>query len=167
MDPAVEIYSADELQTLWKQIGMSFWLYPQWQTQITVVPVQLYCLFLATFASSKHTCTPPTQLGFRDASDGLLVVGVVAPFGGFFASAIKRAYDAKDFDTFIPGHGGLMDRLDCQFIMGLCTYTFHSTFCGPSAVESAASLMHAARQLTPEAQQHLLRELTKEVTVAG
>ena len=26
------------------------------------------------------------------------------------ASAIKRGYDIKDFDTFFPGHGGLMDR---------------------------------------------------------
>jgi phosphatidate cytidylyltransferase len=30
---------------------------------------------------------------------------LVAPFGGFFASAIKRAYNKKDFDSFIPGHG--------------------------------------------------------------
>ena len=34
----------------------------------------------------------------------------VAPFGGFFASAIKRAYGIKDFDSFIPGHGR-MDAL--------------------------------------------------------
>lgn len=26
------------------------------------------------------------------------------------ASAIKRGYAIKDFDTFFPGHGGLMDR---------------------------------------------------------
>lgn len=81
---------------MWAQQGYWALLYPEWKTQFTAIPVQLYCLFLASFAS------------------------MVAPFGGFFASAIKRAYDAKDFDTFIPGHGGLMDRLDCQFIMGLC-----------------------------------------------
>ena len=85
-----------QIERLWVQQGYSFWLYPEWETKFTAIPVQLYCLFLASFAS------------------------LVAPFGGFFASAIKRAYDAKDFDTFIPGHGGLMDRLDCQFIMGLC-----------------------------------------------
>lgn len=89
-------HAQDEIARLHIEIGYSFWLYPEWQTRMTVIPVQLYCLFLAAFAS------------------------MVAPFGGFFASAIKRAYDAKDFDTFIPGHGGLMDRLDCQFIMGLC-----------------------------------------------
>jgi phosphatidate cytidylyltransferase len=30
---------------------------------------------------------------------------IVAPFGGFFASAIKRAYNLKDFSAIIPGHG--------------------------------------------------------------
>ena len=39
-----------------------------------------------------------------------LFASVVAPFGGFMASAIKRGYEIKDFDTFFPGHGGLMDR---------------------------------------------------------
>ena len=43
-----------------------------------------------------------------------LFASVVAPFGGFFASALKRAYGLKDFDGLIPGHGGVMDRFDCQ-----------------------------------------------------
>ena len=42
---------------------------------------------------------------------------IVAPFGGFWASAIKRACNIKDFDHLIPGHGGFMDRMDCQLIM--------------------------------------------------
>lgn len=32
-----------------------------------------------------------------------LFASLVAPFGGFFASAIKRAYKKKDFESFIPG----------------------------------------------------------------
>jgi phosphatidate cytidylyltransferase len=32
-----------------------------------------------------------------------LFASLVAPFGGFFASAIKRAYKKKDFDSFMPG----------------------------------------------------------------
>jgi phosphatidate cytidylyltransferase len=34
----------------------------------------------------------------------------VAPFGGFAASAIKRAYGIKDFANFIPGHGNQTRR---------------------------------------------------------
>lgn len=53
---------------------------------------------------------------------------VVAPFGGFYASAIKRTYNLKDFDSVIPGHGGVMDRMDCQFIMALFTSVYYNTF---------------------------------------
>lgn len=42
---------------------------------------------------------------------------VIGPFGGFFASGFKRAFKIKDFGDMIPGHGGIMDRFDCQFLM--------------------------------------------------
>lgn len=38
---------------------------------------------------------------------------LIAPFGGFFASGVKRAFKIKDFGDSIPGHGGLTDRFDC------------------------------------------------------
>ena len=71
---------------------------------VNVYPVQMHALVLALFAS------------------------LVAPFGGFLASAIKRAYRLKDFDSLIPGHGGVMDRMDCQFLMALCTWVHYNTF---------------------------------------
>ena len=43
-------------------------------------------------------------------------------------SAIKRAYGVKDFDSIIPGHGGFMDRFDCQLLMALCTWVHYNTF---------------------------------------
>lgn len=42
----------------------------------------------------------------------LLVVSVLAVLGDLFASLIKRQYDVKDFGKIMPGHGGLLDRLD-------------------------------------------------------
>ncbi|KAG6857681.1 hypothetical protein H0H87_004097 [Tephrocybe sp. NHM501043] len=41
---------------------------------------------------------------------------LVAPFGGFFASGFKRAFNIKDFGHSIPGHGGMTDRMDCHLI---------------------------------------------------
>jgi phosphatidate cytidylyltransferase len=52
----------------------------------------------------------------------------IAPFGGFFASGFKRAFKLKDFGQSIPGHGGMTDRMDCQFIMGLFSYMYYTTF---------------------------------------
>lgn len=43
-----------------------------------------------------------------------LYISLVSPFGGFLASAVKRAHGAKDFGSLIPGHGGFCDRFDCQ-----------------------------------------------------
>ena len=43
--------------------------------------------------------------------------GFIAPFGGFFASGLKRSLKIKDFADVIPGHGGLTDRFDCLFVM--------------------------------------------------
>lgn len=67
-------------------------------------PIQMHALWLGLFAS------------------------LVAPFGGFLASAIKRAYGIKDFDSIIPGHGGVMDRMDCQLLMALCTWVHYNSF---------------------------------------
>lgn len=52
----------------------------------------------------------------------------VAPFLGFLASAIKRAFKRKDFGHIIPGHGGVTDRMDCQIMMVFFTYFYMQTF---------------------------------------
>ena len=40
------------------------------------------------------------------------VVGVVAQWGDLLESKLKRIADVKDAGSIIPGHGGLLDRLD-------------------------------------------------------
>jgi phosphatidate cytidylyltransferase len=40
------------------------------------------------------------------------VLSVVAQLGDLFESAVKRRFGVKDSSHIIPGHGGLMDRLD-------------------------------------------------------
>ena len=90
-----------------------------------VYPVQIHALWLGFFAS------------------------VVAPFGGFLASAIKRAYGIKDFDSFIPGHGGVTDRLDCQFLMALCTWVHYNTFVKLATV-SVPKLMYMYQMLSED-----------------
>ncbi|GME95028.1 unnamed protein product [[Candida] boidinii] len=57
-----------------------------------------------------------------------MFASLIAPFGGFFASGLKRAFKIKDFGHTIPGHGGFTDRLDCQFMMGSFSYLYYETF---------------------------------------
>jgi len=97
-----------------------------------VLPVQTHALLLSMFAS------------------------LVCPFGGFLASAIKRAYGVKDFDSIIPGHGGVMDRFDCQFLMALCTYVHYNTFVKMATV-SVPKLVYQYK-LLPELEQAEFRD---------
>ena len=42
----------------------------------------------------------------------LLFLSVIGQLGDLFFSAIKREANKKDFSDLIPGHGGILDRLD-------------------------------------------------------
>jgi phosphatidate cytidylyltransferase len=41
-----------------------------------------------------------------------LLVTVAGFFGGAVMSAVKRDFGVKDFGRLIPGHGGMLDRVD-------------------------------------------------------
>ncbi len=48
-----------------------------------------------------------------------LLLSCAAQVGDLLESAIKRRFDAKDTSQLIPGHGGLMDRLDGFLVAAL------------------------------------------------
>ena len=71
---------------------------------VTFYPFFIHCFFMSLFAS------------------------IIGLFGGFFASGFKRAFKIKDFGDLIPGHGGIMDRFDCQFLMATFVNVYIHSF---------------------------------------
>lgn len=53
----------------------------------------------------------------------VLFLSLVGQFGDLFFSAIKRTYKVKDFSNIMPGHGGVLDRLD-SIIFVMLAFTF-------------------------------------------
>jgi phosphatidate cytidylyltransferase len=69
-------------------------------------------IVVAIAVGAAFAWAPPFEL-----SDGLLigvVVAIVGPIGDLAVSVVKRALDIKDMGYILPGHGGVMDRVDAM-----------------------------------------------------
>ncbi|XP_015121434.1 phosphatidate cytidylyltransferase, photoreceptor-specific [Diachasma alloeum] len=107
---------------------------------VTVYPFLLHSLSMSVFSS------------------------VIGPFGGFFASGFKRAFKIKDFGDVIPGHGGIMDRFDCQYLMATFVNVYISSFIHTA---SPQKLLQAVYSLKPEQQLQLFTALRDSLEHRG
>jgi phosphatidate cytidylyltransferase len=80
-----------------------------------VSPKKTWAGALGGFAGSLAVAAGFAAFGFGKPLPLLLlaaILSVASQFGDLFESAVKRRFGVKDSSHIIPGHGGLMDRLD-------------------------------------------------------
>ncbi len=61
------------------------------------------------------------------------VSGIISQFGDLAASAIKRYAGIKDFGKLIPGHGGILDRID-SYLFTIPVVYYYLLFMGVGGV---------------------------------
>lgn len=57
-----------------------------------------------------------------------LVCGVLNQYGDLVASYIKRYCNVKDYGSFMPGHGGVLDRVDGMMLVAIFIFAYISVF---------------------------------------
>jgi phosphatidate cytidylyltransferase len=70
-----------------------------------------------------------------------LVAGALGQAGDLGESLLKRSTGVKDSGAILPGHGGIMDRLDAVIVTSLAVYLY-AAWAQPASMGSVAPLLH-------------------------
>lgn len=115
---AVLAYAAPEMSDMFAYFGGTLFgkkkLCPSISPKKTVEGA--YCAVLGGVACGALLIPLQTLWGGTTGAFVLVftgfLAGVFSQIGDLFASRLKRWAEIKDFSTVLPGHGGIMDRID-------------------------------------------------------
>lgn len=100
---------SDVLQYVWGKLCGKHQIAPRVSPSKTIEGFVGGGLSAAAAGAGLWWTTPFTPLQAAGMSLAIVVMGF---FGGLVMSAIKRDRGVKDYGELIPGHGGMMDRID-------------------------------------------------------
>lgn len=84
----------------------------------TIISTMIATTYYTMFISNEHILKTILVV---------IVLSIVGQIGDLFFSLIKRENEVKDFSNMIPGHGGVLDRID-SIIFVLITFVFMMQF---------------------------------------
>lgn len=94
-------------------------------------PKKTFSGLFGSLALSQFAFIIPSMLG--QGFEYTLVISlsqfflaIIAIVGDLFFSFIKRSYNIKDYSNLIPGHGGLLDRIDGMIFVMIFAYLLKS-----------------------------------------
>ena len=81
-----------------------------------VILVLIYTYFVNTYFNMEYSYLYMAIIG--------TILSLIGQIGDFVASSIKRYVDIKDYSNLIPGHGGMLDRIDSLIFLAPFAYVF-------------------------------------------
>jgi len=88
----------------------------------TVGGIILTVIIISLFARANG------RLSVFDAAMIAAIASISGTFGDLFESKLKRMAGVKDSGSFMPGHGGFLDRFDSMLFAGVCVWVYAEFF---------------------------------------